>query len=64
MEEVRTGLISFTEPTLPHVQDLNGLGDLTVSVEESLAIGSSVGGGDSFTTNEGYERTAHVHPVG
>jgi hypothetical protein len=64
MEEVRTGLISFTESTLPQVQDVDGLGDLTVSVEESLPLGSSVRGGDSFKTDEGYERIAHVHPVG
>lgn len=64
MEEVRRGLISFTESTLPHIQDLNGMGDLKVSVEESLPVRSSLGGGESFTTNEGYERTPHVHPAG
>jgi len=64
MEEVRRGLISFTESTLPHVQDINGTGDLTVSVKESLPPASSLGSGDSFTTDEGYERTAHVHPAG
>ena len=62
--EVRMGLISFTESTLPHVQDVNGMGDLKVSVEESLPVGVSMGGDDSFTTDEGYERTAHVHPAG
>ena len=64
MEEVRRGLISFTESTLPHIQDLNGMGDLKVSVEESLPVRGSLGSGDSFTTDEGYERTAHVHPAG
>ena|SRR5689334_22073508 len=64
MEEVRKGLISFTESTLPQVQDVNGMGDLKVSVEESLPAGSSLAGGDSFTIDEGYERTAHVHPAG
>jgi hypothetical protein len=64
MEEVSRGLISFTESILPRVQDVNGTGDLTVSVKESLPLGSSPGSADSFTTDEGYERTAHVHPAG
>jgi len=64
MEEVRRGLISFTESTLPHVQDVNGMGDLKVSVEESLPVRGTMGGVDSFTADEGYERTAHVHPAG
>ena len=64
MVEVRRGLISFMESTLPHVQDVNGMGDLNVSVAESLPVEGSMGGGDSFTTDEGYERTAHVHPAG
>ena len=55
MEEVRRGLI---------IQDLNGMGDLKVSVEETLPVRGSLGSGDSFTTDEGYERTAHVHPAG
>ena len=58
------GLISFTESTLPHIQDVNGMGDLKMSVKESLAVGNSMGGDDSFTTDEGYERTPHVHPAG
>ena len=64
MEEVRRGLISFIESTLPHVQDVNRMGDLKVSFEESLPVEGSRGGGDSFTTDEGYERTPHVHPAG
>jgi DNA-directed RNA polymerase omega subunit len=64
MVEVRRGLISFMESTLPHVQDVNGMGDLNVSVAESLPVEGSMGGVDSFTTDEGYERTAHVHPAG
>ena len=64
MEEVRRGLIRFTESTLPHVQDVNGMGDLKVSVEESLPAGGSMRGDDSFTTDEHYERTAHVHQAG
>ena len=64
MQEVRRGLISFTESTLPHVQDVNAIGDLKVSVKESLPVGSSLGSGDRFTTDEGYERTPHVHPAG
>jgi DNA-directed RNA polymerase omega subunit len=64
MVEVRRGLISFMESTLPHVQDVNGMGDLKVSVAESLPVECSMGGGDSFTTDEGYERTAHVHSAG
>ena len=63
MEEVRRGLISFTESALPHGQDVNAI-DLTVNVEESLPVGGSLEGGDSFTTNEGYERSPHVHPAG
>lgn len=64
MEEVRRGLISFTESTLPPVQDVNGMGDLKMSVKELSVVGSSMGGGDSFTTDEGYERAPHVHPAG
>jgi DNA-directed RNA polymerase omega subunit len=64
MVEVIRGLISFMESTLPHVQDVNGMGDLKVSVAESLPVECSMGGGDSFTTDEGYERTAHVHSAG
>ena len=64
MEEVRRGLISFTESTLPHVQDVNGMGDLKVSVKDLLPVGNSLGGGNSFTTDEHYERTANVHSAG
>ena len=64
MGEVRRDLISFMESTLLHVQDINGMGDLKVSVEESLPVEGSMGGGDSFTTDEGYVRTPHVHPAG
>jgi hypothetical protein len=64
MEKVSRGLISFTESALPHVQDVNAIEDLKVSVKESLPIASSVGGGDSYMTHEGYERTPHVHPAG
>ena len=64
MEEVRRGLISFTESTLPHVQAANGMVDLKLSVEESLPVGGSLGGGHSFTTDEVYEGTPHVHPAG
>lgn len=64
LEEVRRGLINFRESTLPHVQDVNGMGDLQVRVEESLPVKGSMRGGDSFTTDEGYERTPHIHPAG
>lgn len=64
IEEVRRGLISFTESTLPHVQDVNGMGDSKVSVKESLPVMSSMGGRDRFTTDEGNERTPHIHPAG
>ena len=64
MEEVRRGLISFTESTLPPVEDVNGMGDLKVGVKELSVVRSSMGGGDSFTTDEGYERAPHVHPAG
>ena len=43
MEEVRRGLISFT-PSLPHVPDLNGMGNLKPGVEESLPVVGSTGG--------------------
>jgi DNA-directed RNA polymerase omega subunit len=43
MEEVRRGLISFTESALPHGQNVNAIGDLTVSVEESLPVGGLTG---------------------
>ena len=39
MEEVRRGLISFTESARPHVHEPNGLGDLKAGVEESLPLG-------------------------
>src|SRR4029450_676746 len=41
IEEVRRGLISFTESALPHVQGPNGLGDWKASVEESLPVAGS-----------------------
>ena len=63
MEEVSRGLISFTESALPHVQDVDGMGDLK-AVEESRPVIGSMKGVDSFKTDEGYERTAHVHPAG
>ena len=44
MEEVRRGLINFTESALPHVHELNGLGDLKVGLEESLPLVGSTGG--------------------
>jgi hypothetical protein len=59
MEEVRRGLINFTESALPQGQDVNA-----IDFEESLPVGGSLEGGDSFTTNEGYERSPHVHPAG
>ena len=44
MEEVRRGLISFTQSALPHVHEPNGLGDLKTSVEESFPVVGSTGG--------------------
>lgn len=43
---------------------MDGMGDLKMSVKELSVVGSSMGGGDSFTTDEGYERAPHVHPAG
>jgi hypothetical protein len=45
MEEVRRGLISFTQFALPHVHDAAG-------VEESLPVVESTGSFDSFRTGE------------
>ena len=40
MEEVRRGLISFTQFVVPHVHDPGALGDLKASIEQPLpAIG-------------------------
>jgi DNA-directed RNA polymerase omega subunit len=40
MEEVRRGLITFTQFSVPHVHDPSAMGELTASVEQSLpAIG-------------------------
>ena len=44
IEEVRKGLISFTQSTLPHVHDPNGMGDLKAGVKESLPVVGSTGG--------------------
>ena len=44
MEEVRRGLVTFTESTLRHVQEPNGMGDLQPGVEEPIpVVGSSRG---------------------
>jgi DNA-directed RNA polymerase omega subunit len=44
MEEVRRGLISFTEFHLPHVHEANGIGDAKGAVEKSRpVIGSTAG---------------------
>ncbi len=44
MEEVRRGLISFTESVLPHVDDPNGMRDLKAGFGESLPVVGSTGG--------------------
>ena len=44
MEEVRRGLISFTQFARPHVQDSNGMADLNAGVEEPLPVVESTGG--------------------
>jgi hypothetical protein len=62
MEEVRRGLISFTQFALPH--DANEMGDLKAGGEESLPVVGLTGGFDSFKRDEGHERTTHVHPAG
>ena len=44
MEEVRRGLISFTQAALPHVDDPNGPRALKAGVEASLpSVGSTAG---------------------
>ena len=43
MEEVRRGLISFTQSALPHVPDPNGMGDLKAGVEDLPVVGSTIG---------------------
>lgn len=52
MEEVRRGLIRFTQFPLPHVHDANGLGGLDAGVEESLPVVGSTGSSDRFGTGE------------
>lgn len=44
MEEVRKGLIDFTQFALPHVHDANGMRDLQAGVEQSLTVVGSTGG--------------------
>ena len=44
VEEVRRGLIHFTEFALPHVHDANGMGDLKTGVGESLPVVGSTRG--------------------
>lgn len=44
MEEVRRGVIGFTQFALPHVHDPNGMRDLKAGVEESLSVVGSTGG--------------------
>ena len=44
VEEVRRGLIHFTEFALPRVHDANRMGDLKAGVEESLPVGGSTRG--------------------
>ena len=44
MEEVRRGLISFTESALPHAHLSNGMGDLNARIEEPLPVVGSTGG--------------------
>ncbi len=44
MEEVRRGLISFTQFAPAHVHDANGMGDLQASVKESRPVVGSTGG--------------------
>ena len=38
MEEVRRGLVTFTELTVPHVHDHGTMRDLKASVEQSLPV--------------------------
>ena len=50
MEEVSSGLISFTELALPRVHEANRLGDLKAVVEETLVlVGASHVGGSQET---------------
>jgi hypothetical protein len=44
MEEVRRGLISFTQFALPQVHDANAIGDLKAGGEEFLPVVGSTGG--------------------
>ena len=43
VEEVRRGLISFTQSARPDVQDPNAMGDLKAGVEKSLPVVGSIG---------------------
>ena len=38
MEEVRRGLITFTQFAVPHVHDPSAIGDLNAGVEQSLLL--------------------------
>ena len=49
MEEVRRGLISFTDSDLD-IDEPNGLGDLKAGVEDSLPVG--IGPFNSFKTDQ------------
>ena len=44
VEEVRRGLIHFTELALPHVHDATGMRDLKAGVEASLPVVGSTRG--------------------
>jgi len=44
VEEVRRGLIHFTELVLPHVNDATGMRDLKAGVEASLPVVGSTRG--------------------
>ena len=44
VEEVRRGLIRFTQSALPHVHPADGIGDLKAGIEESLPVVGSTGG--------------------
>ena len=44
MEEVRRGLVIFTESTLPQVQEPNGMGDLHAGVADPITVVGSTRG--------------------
>ena len=44
VEEVRRGLIGFTQSALPHAHLPNGIGDLNARIEESFPVVGSTGG--------------------